>query len=217
MTSKSTHPPHPYNLPSSNANCNSGISLPNDGGITPYHDPHVGNFHVPLLFSHPKLPQIEVDTAVLSTQILPTILDLLIESSSLNAPSTQILKDLLPLYEGQSMLRPLIPEQNGKQEWQFTVMNPGGTWISTRSAAKPYRLVVPLTADAVWRFTNVADDPFEFYPEEEFDFVSLLGVVQTRYGPEAAKWLDEAAYVSQWWILENHRRWKYDADSEKKS
>ena len=54
-------------------------------------------------------------------------------------------------------------------------------------------------------------------PEEEFDFVSLLGVVQTRYGPEVAKWLDEAAYVSQWWISENHRRWKYDADSEMKS
>lgn len=193
----------------------SGVSLPNNGGITPYHNPHVGNFHVPFLFSHPKLPQIEVDSAVLSTQILPTILDLLIESSSLNKPSTQIIKDLLPLYEGQSMLRPLIPEQNGKQEWQFTVMNPGGTWISTRSAARPYRLVMPLMPDAQWRFTNVAEDPFELHPVEEFDFPSLLYVVEMWYGPEVAKWLDEAGYVSQWWVSENHRRWKYHADSKK--
>lgn len=175
----------------------------------------MGSFHVPLLFSHPKLPQVEVDSAVLSTQILPTILDLLSESSSLNEDSTKIAKDLLPMYEGQSMLRPLITEQNGKQEWQFTVMNPGGTWVSLRSAAKPYRLVVPLMTDARWRFTNVEADPFEVRPDEEFDFPSLLEGVDMRHGPEVAKWLGEAARVAEWWISENHRRWKYDANSSK--
>ncbi|KAJ5633284.1 Alkaline phosphatase-likealpha/beta/alpha [Penicillium lividum] len=191
-----------------------GISLPNDGGVTANHDPHVGNFHVPLYFSHPKLPQIEVTSPVVSTQILPTILDLLIESSSLTGESLQIVKDLLPLYEGQSMLRPLIPEQDGKREWHFSTMNPGGTWFSMRDAVNPYRLVVPLVEDAPWRFTDIVADPFELHPDEELDFLSLLRDVEARHGVDASNWLNEAAHVAYWWIPENHRRWKYEAENE---
>ncbi|KAJ5337882.1 Alkaline phosphatase-like alpha/beta/alpha [Penicillium brevicompactum] len=191
-----------------------GLSLPNDGGVTANHDPHVGSFHVPLFFSHPKLPQIEVDSAVLSTQILPTILDLLIESSSIDEHDTKIVKDLLSMYEGQSMIRDLIPEQDGKREWHFSTMNPGGTWVSMRAAEQPYRLVVPLIADAPWRFTDVIADPFELRPEEDLNIVDLHDIVQTRYGPVAAKWLSEAAHVSQWWIAENHKRWGYNATLE---
>ena len=84
-----------------------------------------------------------------------------------------------------------------------------------RSAARPYRLVVPLKPDAQWRFTNVEEDPFELHPVEELDFLSLLVAVQARYGAQVGEWLDEAGHVSQWWISENHRRWKYDADSKK--
>lgn len=189
-----------------------GLSLPNDGGHTPYHNPHVSSFHVPLFFSHPSLPPIEIDSAVLSTQILPTILDFLIESSSLNEKSTKIMKDLLPMYEGQSMLRPLIPSQDGKREWQFTVMNPGGTWVGIRSASEPYRLVAPLKSDAQWRFTNVDHDPFELQPDEDYDLRTLIDAVQTWYGPEAAGWLNEAGHVALWWIEENHRRWKFDPE-----
>ncbi|KGO72735.1 Alkaline phosphatase-like, alpha/beta/alpha [Penicillium italicum] len=167
------------------------------------------HFHVPLLFAHPKLPPVEISGAVLSTQILPSILDLLIETSNVNEQSAHILKDLLPLYEGQSLLRPLIPEQDKKQEWHFSTMNPGGTWVSMRAAAKPYRLVVPLIPNAPWRFSNVVTDPLEFAPEEDLDIVTLFDAVQTRHGPEVAKWLSEAAHVSQWWIAENHLRWKY--------
>lgn len=187
-----------------------GLSLPNDGGLTPYHNPHASSFHVPLFFSHPHLPQIEIDSPVLSTQILPTILDFLIESSSLNEASTAIMKDLLPMYEGQSLLRPLVPELDGKQEWQFTVMNPGGTWVGIRSAGAPYRLVAPLKPDAQWRFTNVEHDPFELQPGEDYDLRTLIDAVQTWYGPEAARWLNEAGHIALWWIEENHRRWKFD-------
>lgn len=169
---------------------------------------------MPLLFSHPKLPQIEVDSAVLSTQILPTILDLLIESSSINEHDSKIVKDLLSLYEGQSMIRTLIPEQDGKQEWHFSTMNPGGTWVSMRAAASPYRLVVPLITDAPWRFSDVVADPFELHPDEDLNINTLHDVVQARYGPIAAKWLAEAAHVSQWWIAENHLRWGYNATLE---
>lgn len=217
VTSKFYYPTPPKSssfTPVVNLEKPSGLSLPNDGGLTPNHDPHVSSFHVPLLFSHPKLPQVEVDSAVLSTQILPTTLDLLIESSSLNQDSTKIIKDLLPVYEGQSMLRPLIPDLSGtQQEWHFSVMNPGGTWVSMRSAAEPYRLVVPLKPDAQWRFTNVADDPFELQPGEDFNLRSLIDAVQTRYGPDVAKWLDKAAHIASWWIEENHRRWKFDPEN----
>ncbi|KAJ5640104.1 Alkaline phosphatase-like alpha/beta/alpha [Penicillium longicatenatum] len=194
-----------------------GISLPNDGGVTANHDAHVGNFHVPLFFSHPKIPQIEVNGPVVSTQILPTILDLLIESSSLTGESLQIVKDLLPLYEGQSMLRPLIPEQDGKREWHFSTMNPGGTWFSMRDAVHPYRLVVPLIPDAPWRFTDIIADPFELHFDEELDFLSLLRDVEARHGVNASAWLNEAAHVAYWWIPENHRRWKYEAEESNSS
>ncbi|KAJ5279851.1 hypothetical protein N7478_005223 [Penicillium angulare] len=193
-----------------------GISLPNDGGITANHDPHVANFHVPLHFSHPGIPQIEVSDAVISTQILPTLLDLLIETSSMNDLSTQILKDLLPLYEGQSMLRPLIPEHDGKQEWHFSTMNPGGTWVSMRSAPEPYRLIVPLIPDAPWRFSDIVTDPLELHVAEDLDILTLVEIVQVRHGSHAAKWVNEAAHVGQWWIKENHRRWGHDPVAEKK-
>lgn len=156
----------------------------------------------------------ELNNAVLSTQILPTILDLLIESSSIDEHDTHIVKDLLSLYEGQSMIRTLIPEKDGKYEWQFSTMNPGGTWVSMRAAEQPWRLVVPLITDAPWRFSDVVADPFEFLPEENLNIVTLHDIVQTRYGPNAAKWLSEAAHVSQWWIAENHKRWGYNATLE---
>ncbi|KAJ5183009.1 Alkaline phosphatase-like alpha/beta/alpha [Penicillium capsulatum] len=191
-----------------------GLSLPNDGGITANHSPHIGNFHVPMILSHPKLPPIDVSSPVLATQILPTILDLLLETNSLDEQSARIIGDLLPLYEGQTMLRPLIPEWDGRHEWQFNTMNPGGTWISMRAPAQPYRLVVPLVPDAPWRFTNPTADPFELEPQEDLDIVALMDTVQTTHGPDAGKWLTEAAHVGQWWIAENHRRWKYNPDVE---
>lgn len=86
-----------------------------------------------------------------------------------------------------------------------------------RAAAQPYRLVVPLISDAPWRFTNVVTDPFELEPEEDMDITALFEVVQTRHGPDAAKWLSEAAHISQWWIAENHRRWKFSPEESNSS
>ncbi|KAJ5248809.1 hypothetical protein N7468_000260 [Penicillium chermesinum] len=170
-----------------------GLSLPNNGGLTANHDSHVTSFHVPLYFSHPKLPQIELTNPVISTQILPTILDLLIQTKSVNEQSLAILGDLLPLYEGQSMIRAPIRNKNGRREWQFTTMNPGGTWISVRSADKPYRLVE--------------------HPEQNVDIDALIDAVQAQYGPEPAKWTNEAAHVAHWWIKDTFRRWKYDPEN----
>ncbi|KAJ5263458.1 hypothetical protein N7478_011063 [Penicillium angulare] len=186
-----------------------GISLLEDGGVTPNDNPHVKNFHVPLVFSHPSLPPITLNNRISSLQILPTILDLLVQSSSLDAPSAKAIQDLLPLYEGQSMIREPVPEAEGKQDWQFTVMNTGGTWLALRSAAKPYRLVVPLVPDVEWRFSDVSSDPIEERTLQSFNLKPLLKDVGNVHGEAAAEWVGEAAHVAQWWVAENWRRWEY--------
>ncbi|KAJ5813034.1 Alkaline phosphatase-like alpha/beta/alpha [Penicillium robsamsonii] len=192
------------------------LSLPNDGGITAWHSSHAGNFHVPLYFAHPKLPQMDLgNAAILSTQILPTILDLLLETKSIDEQGAKIIGDLLPMYEGQSMIRQLIPEKDGKKEWQFSTMNPGGTWFTVRSASHPYRLVVPLKSDGRWRFTDVNSDPFELNPVENHQLMFLSDVVRKNNGPEAVEWLAEAAHAAHWWVKDNHRRWKFDPKNPK--
>ena len=169
------------------------------------------NYHVPLVFSHPKLPHVEISNAVHSSQILPTILDLLIESSSVNEGSVKILKDLLPIYQGQTMLRkPVIPEEDHHRDWHFTTMNPGGSWIAMRSTSRPYRLIVPLLTNAKWRFTDLETDKLEMKPVTHHDVVSLVDSVQERYGPQAAQWVIEAANVAKWWLPEHYRLWQYD-------
>ncbi|KAE8370248.1 alkaline-phosphatase-like protein [Aspergillus caelatus] len=187
-----------------------GLSLPNDGGVTPYDNPHVGSFHVPIVFAHPKLPPVEVSTPVNSNQIVPTILDLLIESRSLSEGSGRAARDILSLYEGQSMLRPLIQEEDGKQNWQFTVMNTGGTWLAVRSAARPaFRLVIPLVDDLEWRFTDLEKDPIELKPIKHFSLMDMANELDQKYGQDVVDWLRDAAHVTEWWVLDNWHRYRY--------
>ncbi|RHZ73710.1 hypothetical protein CDV55_108103 [Aspergillus turcosus] len=187
-----------------------GLSLPNDGGVTPYDNPHIGSFQVPIVFAHPKLPPVEITSPVISDQIVPTILDLLIETSSLEEKAARAAKDMLSIYEGQSMIRPLIQEQDGRQDWQFTVMNTGGSWLAVRSAAKPaYRLVIPLIDDLEWRFTDLEKDPNELHPVKNFDLVDLAEKLQKEYGSDVTDWVRDAAHVASWWVGENWRRYRY--------
>ncbi|KAJ5918918.1 alkaline-phosphatase-like protein [Penicillium verhagenii] len=187
-----------------------GLSLPNDGGITPYDNPHVGSFAVPIVLAHPQLPALEITAPVSSDQIVPTILDLLIESHSLPKDSTKPAKDILSLYEGQSLIRPLIQEQDGIQDWQYTVMNTGGSWLAVRSAARPqYRLVIPLVNDVEWRFSDLSTDPHELEPISRFDLVDLAAVINKEYDEDVVKWLFDAAYVTNWWVGENWARYRF--------
>ncbi|KAJ5736263.1 uncharacterized protein N7483_001388 [Penicillium malachiteum] len=157
-----------------------GLSLPNDGGITPYDNPHVGSFAVPIVLAHPQLPALEISAPVLSNQI------------------------------GQSLIRPLIQEQDGIQDWQFTVMNTGGSWLAVRSAAKPqFRLVIPLVNDVEWRFSDLSTDPQELEPVVRFDLADLAVVIRKRYGEKVLHWLYDAAYVSNWWIEQNWKRYGF--------
>ncbi|KAJ5894759.1 hypothetical protein N7495_006450 [Penicillium taxi] len=90
------------------------ISHVEDAAVTPYDNPPCSKLP---LFSHPQLPPIKVDSRVTSMQIVPTILDLLVESGSLSQEEKHAIQDILPLYEDQSMIRDLFPEKDGKLDW----------------------------------------------------------------------------------------------------
>ncbi|MCJ1362983.1 hypothetical protein MMC16_002089 [Acarospora aff. strigata] len=188
-----------------------GDTLPETGGSGVFDNPHVGGFHIPLLLSHPALPSVRIKSPVTSLQVLPTILDLLISTSSLTEAASKAASDLLPLYEGQSLLRPLvITTDEGHPLWQFSVMNAGGSWLAMRSTTEPFRLIVPLVAEVEWRFTDLDNDPHESEAILTFDWFDFRRIVRRRHGRQAAEWLDEAARVAKWWVSENRRLWRWE-------
>ncbi|KAJ5097641.1 hypothetical protein N7456_008362 [Penicillium angulare] len=186
-----------------------GLSVLEDNSITPYDNPHVANFHVPLVISNPRLPPIQVNSSVTSIQIVPTILDILKESGSLDEYSERAIKDILPMYEGQSIIRPIIDKTEQTRNWQFTVMNTGGSMVAMRSAAMPYRLVIPLVPEVEWRFTNLETDPHEKNPIKSFGLAPLTSAIAMKHGAEAVAWTEEAAKAGQWWVADNWRRYEY--------
>lgn len=191
-----------------------GLSIAERGSITPYSNPHVANYHVPLVLSHPKLPSINIDDAVSSIQILPTILDLLLGTKSLSKSEAEAVRDMIQNYEGQSLLRPQqrFSETNGQGGWQHTVMNPGGSTIAVRDARQPnWRLIVPVFGNYEWRFTDLETDPHEDTPLVSYDYRAILRIVEEEFGAEAATWVKEAATVTRWWTDENYKRWRYNA------
>ncbi|KAK8147219.1 hypothetical protein G3M48_001974 [Beauveria asiatica] len=189
-----------------------GLSIAENHGVTAYLNPNVANFHVPLVLSHPQLPTLHSNAAVQSLQILPTILDLLLETKSLRDEAFQAATDLLGLYEGQSLIRPIHTEsrKTGQPNWQFTVMNPGKATLGVRSARDPaWRLVVPIVEDMEWRFTNLEDSPNETEEIVDFGYASFLGTIEEIHGTDAAVWAEEAAFLARWWVDENRRRYRY--------
>ncbi|CAI7658212.1 unnamed protein product [Penicillium manginii] len=194
-----------------------GLSLPEDGNVTPYDNPLVSNFHVPLIFANPNIPPISINSSVSSVQIMPTILDLLKTSGSLDHVSARAVGDLLPMYEGQSMIRPIIAENNSTAYYQFTVMNTGGSLVAMRSANRPYRLVVPLVNEVEWRFSDPSTDPQEQNPIKSFDLDGLIKAVEEKHGSDAVKWTHDASHAAQWWVADNWRRYEYDPSRPKSS
>jgi arylsulfatase A-like enzyme len=196
-----------------------GISIPENDILASYYNPNVGCDHVPLVFSHPKLPPLQIQAPVSTVQILPTILDLLVETYSLSNKTTQAASDLIKNSEGNSLLRTAKKDRKGDHKeqhsqkmgkWQFVVMNPGRAMIGVRHADyQDWRLVVPVLANVVWRFTDIAADPREEHPTVNFDFKHLLVDIEDEHGLEAARWTEEAAFVARWWVEENGKRWQY--------
>ncbi|CAL5874008.1 uncharacterized protein PFLUO_LOCUS8293 [Penicillium psychrofluorescens] len=192
-----------------------GLSLPNNGGITPYDNPHAGNFHVPIVLAHPHLPPVEISAPVSSNQIVPSIIDLLVESSSLNNNTKRVATDIRSLYEGQSLIRRQITEKENRPVWHFTVMNTGGSWLALRSAARPeLRLVIPLVNDVEWRFSDLQKDPNELNPILRFKLADLASTLKAQYDESVLHWLWDAAYVANWWVIENWHLYQYDPFAE---
>ncbi|KAJ5788348.1 hypothetical protein N7457_003338 [Penicillium paradoxum] len=174
-----------------------------------YENGHISNFRVPLVFRHPLLPRLQVTANATSMSVVPTILDLLVNSGSLNEMDSSAAQDLMNEYEGQSLIRPYQATHNGRQAWNFGIINPGGTMLSVGSAAVPYRLILPLSQDFEYVFSDLDTDPDELNPLRGWSLEELTGRVQTKHGDKAGKWLSDAEKVGKWWIKEQKRLWNY--------
>ena len=180
-----------------------GMAFEEDSPVyTTFENGHIKNLAVPLVFHHPLLPRIQLDVNATSLSIIPTILDLLISTSSLNAQDLEIASNLIHQYEGQSLLRPYRTEKNGRQAWNIAVLNAGGAVLSVSSAAMPFRLVIPVCKAGVYRFTSTASDPNELAPMEEYSVTALAARVRRQHGDAAAKWVIEAEKIGKWWVFE---------------
>ncbi|KAF7559031.1 hypothetical protein G7046_g5124 [Stylonectria norvegica] len=176
-----------------------------------YENGHISNFRVPISFRHPNLPRIQYEVNATSLSILPTILDLLINTGSLNNRDTEAASDLIHDYEGQSLIRPYKTMHNGRRAWNFGVVNSGGGMLTVTSADAPWRLVLPLDQEVEYIFTDLSKDPLELKPLTGWSVKPLVASVTREYGEDAAEWVAEADAVARWWALERKRLWHYRA------
>lgn len=115
------------------------------------------------------------------------------------------------MYEGQSILRPIVTHTEKTSLYHFTVMNTGGSMVAMRSADAPYRLIIPLVPEAEFRFTDLSQDPREERAIKAFDLEPLKKIVEEMHGEDAANWIHDAAHAAQWWVTDNWNRYEYDA------
>jgi hypothetical protein len=157
---------------------------------------------------------VQYEANATSISILPTILDLLINTGSLNDGDTAIASDLIGDYEGQSLIRPYKTSQNGRRAWNFGIINSGASILAVTSADTPWRLVMPLDQTNRWRFTNLEKDPLELRAIEDWSMERLAVQVRSIYGGEASQWIAEADAVGRWWAWERMRLWGYNVTGE---
>lgn len=192
----------------------SGYTFPEDAkawGVAG--SPHVTAFQVPLVFRHPHLPQMRVSANASSMSILPTVLDLLIQSGSLDQNDTTIASALIKQYQGQSLLRPFRNSHDNRQAWNMAIVAPGGSLLAISSAAVPYRLIMPLVKNYEYRFTNLDVDPLEAQAIVAWSLDDLRTAIHDMYGPKASSWAAEAAEAGRWWVEEQDRLWNnYDEE-----
>lgn len=170
------------------------------------------------MFVHPQLPRIQLSSQTTPTSILPTVLDLLLQTDSLPRPAADKAQELLPEYQGNSLIRNLeysVPLTDGsmgpttRQPLHFSAINPGGSLLAIHDAATSYRLILPLCSTEPLRFTNVATDPNEKDPLTAWTTEQLAGKVTARYGQKAKEWAQLAEDMGRWWFWEQRRRWGY--------
>ncbi|KAK0387249.1 hypothetical protein NLU13_5562 [Sarocladium strictum] len=187
-----------------------GYSFKSDGGKDgTYENEHVSNYRVGLTFRHPHLPRVQYDANATTASILPTILDLLINSGSLNEKDTHIASDLVQDYEGQSLIRPYKKNDGDRRAWSFTVVNSGAGMLGVTSADVPWRLTMPLNKVLEYRVTDAVADPQELAPVSAWSPEELEEAARYELGLEAAQWIAEAIPTARWWVKERQRLWRY--------
>ena len=177
-----------------------------------YQNGHISNFRVPISFHHPEIPRVQLAINSTSINILPTILDLLVSTGSLNDDDTAAASDIVHDYEGQSFIRPYKKVHHGRRAWNFGVVNPGSRFLSVTSADAPWRLVIAWDGSAEYSMTNIEEDPLEKNPVTSWKPLNLAALAGRRFGPEAATWVREAEAVAHWWAPEHRRLWEYHED-----
>ncbi|KAF4965725.1 hypothetical protein FSARC_6508 [Fusarium sarcochroum] len=187
-----------------------GHSFKDDAGKEgTYENQFISNYRVGLTFRHPHLPRVQYDANTTTISILPTILDLLINSGSLNEKDTHIASDLVQDYEGQSLIRPYKASDGDRRAWVFSVVNSGAGMLGVTSGDVPYRLVIPLNKVIEYRVTDAVNDPMELKPTSAWSPEELVEKARSTLGDDAAQWVSEAIPVAQWWVLERQRLWRY--------
>jgi hypothetical protein len=179
--------------------------------VATYDNPHVTNLRVPITFRHPHMPRVQLEVNATSISILPTILDLLASTGSLDARDTEMATDLVQDYEGQSLIRPYKKSDGKKRAWNFTVINSGAGMLAVSSADVPYKLSMPLEKVFEFKVSNLATDPMERNLVAAWTYDELMTGVQDAMGEEAKEWAAEAIAVGKWWVKERKRLWRWRA------
>ncbi|KAF8424283.1 alkaline-phosphatase-like protein [Tirmania nivea] len=205
---------------------------------TTYANPHITNFWVPMVLRHPLLNfegeengMIQINATVSSMSIVPTILDLLVTTGSLPKALHAPAKFLQNEFEGQSLIRTLVPDvpvsytndrgqavNTTRSSFSFGVINPGGTHFSviSQSPGTPYRLVLPVCEHAPYRFSDLSKDHYEVEVFESWQKGrALRKAVEKKYGKEAGDWVTQAEKIAGWSLWEGRRRWGYDGGTRR--
>ncbi|KAF1844951.1 alkaline phosphatase-like protein [Cucurbitaria berberidis CBS 394.84] len=179
---------------------------------------HISNFAIPLLFVHPDLPRLQLNASTTPLSILPTVLDLLLQTKSLHNPAAEIARDVLPNYQGNSLIRNLdyrVPTTNGLsapaffQPFHFSAINPGGSLLAISDASTSYRLILPLCSTIALRFTDVSIDPTESEPIVAWTMDELIATVKVKHGARAKDWVQLAEELGRWWFWDQREKWGY--------
>lgn len=189
-----------------------------DGSQSAVNNGHISNFRIPLLFIHPSLPRIQLNASTTPLSILPTILDILVQTNSLPEPAAAIANEILPQYMGNSLIRDLdFTVRTGNdstapaffQPFHFGAINPGGSLIAISDGTTTYRLILPLCSNIPLRFTDISIDPYESDAIEAWTMDELVAIVRVRHGERAKDWAHLAQEMGRWWVWKQREKWGY--------
>lgn len=158
-------------------------------------------FSVPLMFYNPYLQSKQLDGQFTTMDILPTIMDVLLSSSSqqsanhlLSVPR-QKLQSILERYEGTSLLR--MPIEKQPVRYTFQLANPGNSYIIVKQY--PNKLTYNIENDQVHLY-NLKHDPLEF-----IDLMAIEHKTEQTY----PSWIDTSCKHTR------KRQWKGRWDKQK--